>query len=59
MHPLPSDGSQLQIVRTSGFRWGYFVKLWTPRLLDSVMRIAMSSRCRAFNSCTAKDAIAI
>lgn len=43
----PSDGWPSQIARTSGLRWGHFVKLWDPRPLDSGMRIAMSPRCRA------------
>lgn len=42
----PSDGWH-SLVRTSGFQWGYFVKLWVARRLDRVLRIDLSSRCRA------------
>lgn len=43
----PPDGWHSQMVRTSGFQWGYFVKLWVARRLDRVLRIDLSSRCRA------------
>lgn len=44
----PSDGWRSQIVSTSGFQWGYFVKLWAPLGDWTVeMRIDQSSRCRA------------
>ena len=57
--PSPSDGWHSQIVRTSGLRWGYFVKQWGPWAIGQCDANGHELQMSCSNSCTAKDAVVI